>query len=77
MNKVAIVTGASRGIGAATAKLLGELGFAVCVNYHHSKDKADSVVAAILASQGNAIAVQADMEKEEDIVRCLPKLTIN
>lgn len=69
MKKVAIVTGASRGIGAATAELLSAQNYAVCVNYKNSKEKADSLVKAIHERGGKAIAVQADMGCEEDILR--------
>lgn len=69
MNKVAIITGASRGIGAATAKLLAEQGFAVCVNYHHAKEKAEQLVQTITQKNGKAIAVQADISSEPDILR--------
>lgn len=68
MNKIAIVTGASRGIGAATARLLAKQGYAVCVNYHHAKDKADALVQHIKENQGEAMAVQADMSNEADIL---------
>lgn len=68
MKQVAIVTGASRGIGAETAKLLAERGFAVCVNYHNAKQKADELVSAIRANKGEAIAVKADMSSEENII---------
>jgi NAD(P)-dependent dehydrogenase (short-subunit alcohol dehydrogenase family) len=68
-NKVAIVTGASRGIGAATAKLLAEKGYAVCINYHQAKDKAQALLADIQANHGKAIAVQADMANEADIIK--------
>ena len=47
MGKVMLVTGASRGIGAATARLAAERGYAVCVNYLRNRDAADAVVAAI------------------------------
>jgi NAD(P)-dependent dehydrogenase (short-subunit alcohol dehydrogenase family) len=68
MNKVAIITGASRGIGAATAKLLAEHGYAVCVNYQSNADKANAVVSEIKAKGGKAIAVKADMSNESDIL---------
>ena len=67
--KTMIVTGASRGIGAATAKLAAENGFAVVVNYHRNKAAAERVVAEIEAHGGRALAVQADISKEEDIFR--------
>ncbi len=61
--KIAIVTGASKGIGAATAKALAAQGAAVVVNYASSKSDADAVVAAITAAGGKAIAVQGDVSK--------------
>jgi NAD(P)-dependent dehydrogenase (short-subunit alcohol dehydrogenase family) len=68
MKKVAIVTGASRGIGAATAKLLARNGYAVCVNYSTGKEQAHEVVTAIEADGGTALAVQADVSLEADII---------
>ncbi|QDV47948.1 3-oxoacyl-[acyl-carrier-protein] reductase FabG [Stieleria neptunia] len=67
--KVAIVTGASRGIGAATATLLGRNGYRVAVNYRQRSDAADSVVAQIVAGGGDAFAVQADVSDENQIKR--------
>jgi 3-oxoacyl-[acyl-carrier protein] reductase len=61
--KVALVTGASKGIGAAIAKELGSRGAAVAVNYSGSKAGADKVVAEIKAAGGNAIAVQANLSE--------------
>ena len=61
--KVAIVTGASKGIGAAIAKALGAEGASVIVNYASSKSGADQVVEAITGKGGNAIAVKADVSK--------------
>lgn len=69
MNKIAIITGASRGIGAACANLLAKQGYAVCVNYQQSKAQADAIVAAITQQHGKAIAVQANMANEADILR--------
>ena len=65
--KVAIVTGASKGIGAAIAKALGSAGAAVVVNYSSSKEGADRVVAEITGKEGKAIAVQGDMSKAADV----------
>jgi Dehydrogenases with different specificities (related to short-chain alcohol dehydrogenases) len=59
--KVAVVTGASRGIGAATAKRLARAGAAVAVNYFQSETAAGEVVAAIREIGGTAVAVQADV----------------
>lgn len=64
---VLLVTGGSRGIGAATCKLTGERGYAVAVNYRNDRKAAEDVVAAITAASGRAIAVQGDMAKEDDI----------
>ena len=69
MNGVILVTGASRGIGAATARLAAEAGFAVCVNYKTQHEAARLVVSAIEAGGGTAIAVQADIALEVDVVR--------
>lgn len=58
---VALVTGGSRGIGAATARLLGAAGYTVVVNYAERRDAADSVVAEIIGAGGSAVAVGADI----------------
>ncbi|MEW6452286.1 MAG: glucose 1-dehydrogenase [Pseudomonadota bacterium] len=65
--KVAVVTGASKGIGAATAKALAASGASVVVNYASSKDGADKVVADIKAKGGKAIAVHGDVAKSADV----------
>lgn len=65
--KVAIVTGGSRGIGAATSKRLSADGFAVCVNYRQHAAAADKVVASISESGGIAVAVQADIAEEDQV----------
>lgn len=67
--KTAIVTGASRGIGAATARLLAHNGYAVAVNYRSGKENADKVVSEIVKDGGKAIAIQADMGTQSDIFR--------
>ena len=67
--KVAVVTGASKGIGAAIAKALAAAGAAVAVNYASSREGADRVVAAITEAGGRAIAVQGDVSKLADVQR--------
>lgn len=67
--KVAVVTGASKGIGASIAKHLAAEGAAVVVNYASSKEGADKVVSEITAAGGKAVAVQANVAKQEDIVK--------
>jgi NAD(P)-dependent dehydrogenase (short-subunit alcohol dehydrogenase family) len=64
-----IVTGASRGIGAAIAKLAGECGYAVAVNYSTGAAEAKEVTSGIVGGGGCAIAIQGDISREEDIVR--------
>ncbi|MBS1067189.1 glucose 1-dehydrogenase [Gluconobacter cerinus] len=64
--KVAIVTGASKGIGAGIAKALAEAGAAVVVNYASSKSGADAVVSAITSNGGQAVAVQGDVSRKSD-----------
>lgn len=68
-NKVAVVTGASKGIGAEIAKKLGAEGAAVVVNYVSSREGADRVVEEIKGGGGKAIAVQADVAKAADVTR--------
>jgi 3-oxoacyl-[acyl-carrier protein] reductase len=74
-NKVAVVTGASKGIGADIAKGLAAEGAAVVVNYASSKEGADRVVDEIKAAKGKAIAVQADVAKEADVKRLFDETT--
>ena len=68
-DKVAVVTGASKGIGAAIAKRLSEAGAAVVVNYSSGKEDADRVVGDIRANGGKAIAVKGDVAKAADMQR--------
>lgn len=67
--KIAVVTGASKGIGAGIAKALAAAGATVVVNYASSKPDADAVVAFIQAQGGSALGVQADMSQAADVVR--------
>ena len=67
--KVAVVTGASKGIGAGIAKALAKAGAAVVVNYSSSKEGADRIVAEIAAKGGKAVAVQGDVSKAADVQR--------
>jgi NAD(P)-dependent dehydrogenase (short-subunit alcohol dehydrogenase family) len=64
---VILITGASRGIGAATARLAGQRGYSVCVNYRSNRAAAETVVAAI--ERDGAKAVAADVAVEGDVVR--------
>ena len=68
-NKVAVVTGASKGIGAGIAKSLAAEGAAVVVNYASSKEGAEQVVREITSNGGKAIAVQGDVSKASDVER--------
>ena len=64
-----LITGASRGIGAATARLAASRGYAVCVNYLHNHGAAGALVAEIERAGGRAVAIQADVSVEADVVR--------
>lgn len=64
-----VITGASRGIGAATARLAAEQGYAICVNYLRNQAAAQSVVHAVTQLGGRAIAVAADVACEADVIR--------
>lgn len=65
-NRVAVITGGSRGIGAASARLAAQSGFAVCVNFLNEKAAAESVVHDIVSQGGRALAVQADVSHENE-----------
>ena len=66
---VVVITGGGRGIGAATARLAADRGYAVCVNYLRNREAADTLVGQIEASGGRAIAVAGDVAREADVVR--------
>ena len=69
MNRVLLITGGSRGIGAATARLAAARGYDVCVNYRSKRDAADRVVKEIEAAGARALAVAADVSLEDDVRR--------
>jgi NAD(P)-dependent dehydrogenase (short-subunit alcohol dehydrogenase family) len=69
MKKVVLITGAGRGIGAATARLAARRGYAVCLNYRENREAAESVVHEITAAGGTAIAVPANVGVESDVKR--------
>ncbi len=73
-NKVAIVTGASRGIGAATAKLFSSHGYSVCINYKNNRQAAEKLQAAIEQEGGRCITVQADVATSDGVVKLFKKV---
>ena len=74
-NRVALVTGASRGIGAAIALVLAEHGAAVGINYHSNKDAAQQVVDKISNAGGKAVAVQADVRDRGEVESMVQQVT--
>ncbi len=74
MKKVMIVTGGSRGIGAATASLAAERGYDICVNYLHNQAAANSIVDSIEQRGGRAIAVAGDVACETDVIHLFNKV---
>jgi NAD(P)-dependent dehydrogenase (short-subunit alcohol dehydrogenase family) len=74
MKKIILITGASRGIGAATARLAAARDYAVCVNYRNNRAAADAVVADIQAKGGEALAVAADVAVEAEVVKLFQTL---
>ena len=65
--KTVLITGASRGIGAETARLFAKNGYAVAVNYHHSRQQAEELIRKIIADGGEAVAVGADVSNAEQV----------
>lgn len=74
MKKIMLITGASRGIGAATARLAARNGYAVCINYRAQQEAAEKLAHEIEASGGKAIAVGADVSLEADVQRLFDTL---
>ncbi len=72
--KVALVTGASRGIGAACAKSLAEEGVSVVVNYYQAIEKAEKLVSEIESAGGRAMAVHADVRNQDDVNRMVERV---
>jgi 3-oxoacyl-[acyl-carrier protein] reductase len=72
--RVALITGASRGIGAAAARLLASRGMRVVVNYRSSRDDADNVVASISSAGGQAMAAKADVRDEPAVLGMLEQV---
>lgn len=69
MEKIIVITGGSRGIGAATALLAAEQGYKVGISYREQKEAADAVIREIISKGGKAVAIRADVSKEHDVVR--------
>lgn len=67
--KILLITGGSRGIGAATARLAASRGYKVCINYQRNQDAARRLVEEIVAKGGSAFAVQADIAEESEVLR--------
>ncbi len=74
MKKVLLITGASSGIGASIAKLAANEEYAICVNYRHSKEKADAIVEELNKAGATAIALQADISKEDQAIQLFNEL---
>ncbi len=74
MSKVMLVTGASRGIGAATARLAAQQGYRVVINYQRQRDAAEALVEAITALGGQALALQADVADEAQVRRLFAEI---
>lgn len=76
MRKVALVTGGSRGIGAATSMLLARNGFDVCINYKNNSAKAEQLLTQLRNYNSNCIAIQADISDEEQVIALFNQIDI-
>lgn len=74
MRKTLLITGASRGIGAATALLAGKRGYNICVNYLSNSEAASQIVNQIKTDGGHAVAYQADVSKEAEVLSLFQKI---
>ena len=74
MARVALITGASRGIGAATASFLAKQGYRVVVNHRDSAPQAEEVVATIAAAGGEAVAIKADVTAPDDVTAMIDEI---
>lgn len=74
MKRIMLITGGSRGIGAATARLAAQRGYAVCINYRRDRQAADALCDAIRADGGEAIAIAADVSREDEVKRLFAEL---
>jgi NAD(P)-dependent dehydrogenase (short-subunit alcohol dehydrogenase family) len=71
MTRVAVITGASRGIGAATASVLAQQGFRVVVNYRSSAEEAEQVARAVVDAGGEAVAIRADVTEADQVAEMI------
>lgn len=76
MSKVALVTGGSRGIGAATSMLLARNGFDVCINYKNNSAKAEQLLTQLRNYNSNCVAIQADISDEEQVIALFNQIDI-
>ncbi len=74
MSKIILITGGSRGIGAATARLAALRGYTVCISYRQNRAAAEAVVAAIAGAGGRALALEADVGVEREVVRLFQQI---
>ena len=74
MSKIVLITGGSRGIGAATAHLAAQRGYTVCISYLNNAAAAEAVVADIVSAGGAALALQADVSVEAELVRLFAQI---
>ena len=74
MSKILLVTGGSRGIGAATARLAARRGYLTCISYLHNQAAAEAVVSDIRGAGGQALALQSDVTVEHDVIRLFEQI---
>jgi NAD(P)-dependent dehydrogenase (short-subunit alcohol dehydrogenase family) len=77
MRKIVLITGGSQGIGAATAICAARQGYHVCINYHQNDNSANEIVGKIRADGGDAVAMKADISKEDEVVRLFESIDTN